>query len=64
MAASTKAGESPPDTHGKPKMRVARAYPALAGRQLCCGLRQSIASSRQASREAVSDTTPSFAEAR
>ena len=38
------------------------AYPALAGRQLYCGLRQSIPSSRQASCEAVSDTMPSFAE--
>ena len=38
------------------------AYPALCGRQEYCGLRQSIPSSRQASCEAVSDTTPSFAE--
>jgi transposase len=37
-------------------------YPALAGRQLYCGLRQSMPSSRHASCEAVSDTTPSFAE--
>lgn len=37
-------------------------YPALAGRQLYCGLRQSIPSSRQASWALVSDTTPSIAE--
>jgi hypothetical protein len=37
------------------------AYPALCGRQLYCGFRQSTPSSRQASCELVSDTTPSFA---
>ena len=37
-------------------------YPALSGRQECCGLRQSIPSRRQANCAAVSDTMPSFAE--
>ena len=37
-------------------------YPALCGRQLYCGLRQSIPSSRQASWALVSDTIPSFAD--
>lgn len=39
-----------------------RAYPALCGRQLYCGFRQSTPSSKQASCELVSETTPSFAE--
>jgi len=37
-------------------------YPALCGRQLYWGIRQSMPSSRQASCEAVSDTMPSFAD--
>ena len=57
-AAAMRESESPPALGRKPIM----PYPALVGRQLYCGLRQSIPSSRQASCEAVSDTTPSFAE--
>lgn len=58
MAASTRQSESP----SAPRCKAIMLYPALVGRQLYCGLRQSTPSSRQASCEAVSATTPSFAE--
>ena len=54
--------ESPGATLCKAKVRERTAYPALCGRQLYCGLRQSIPSSMHASCEAVSDTTPSVAD--
>ena len=52
-----RAGEA--KSAGKPSLP---AYPAAVGRQLCCGLRQSMPSSRHASCAAVSETMPSVAE--
>src|SRR5690606_13161759 len=65
-AASMSRSESARGPSRNRKMRLlprkSRAYPALAGRQLYCGLRQSIPSSRHANCEAVRATTPSLAE--
>jgi hypothetical protein len=61
MAVTTMKSESSDTPYCKAEMQGRTAYPALLGRQLCCGLRQSMPSSRHASCEAVSDTIPSVA---
>ena len=62
MAVTTKLSESPHTPSCKGKMQGRTVYPALWGRQLYCGLRQSMPSRRQASCEAVSATIPSVAD--
>lgn len=58
--------ESQKTAHAKRKVPLCAknvcAYPALVGRQVYCGLRQSTPSSKQANCELVSDTVPSFAD--
>ena len=62
MALSTKEMESCSTLCRKGKTPPSGDYPALFGRHVYCGLRQSIPSSSQASCEGGSDTVPSVAE--